>query len=66
MLKQTLIKKARNSQGYWRFTAVHYGSGTSYYVINIDFNGLLTSFRFTSFSEADQYFNSQTKKGRTK
>ncbi len=62
MLKNTLIKKTRNSKGYWRFTAVHYGSGTSYYVINISFTGFLTSFRFPTYSEANQYFNSQTKK----
>ena len=66
MQKQTLIKKARNSKGYWRFIVVHYNSGVIYYVNNISFTGFLTSFRFPTYSEADQYFNSQTKKGRTK
>ena len=41
---------------------IHYSSGVSYYVNNFDLNGTLTSNRFKSFVEADQYFNSQTKK----
>ena len=62
MFKSTLIKKIINSEGYWQFTVVNNNSSTGYYVINISFSGFLTSFCFPTFSEADQYFNSQTKR----
>ena len=65
MVRNTLIKKARNSKGYWRFIAVHYSSGVTYYVNNFSLNGTLISNSFKSFTEADQYFNSQTKNGRS-
>ena len=65
MVRNTLIKKARNSKGYWRFIAVNYSSGLTYCVNNFSLNGTLTSYRFKSFSEADQFFNSQTKNGRS-
>jgi hypothetical protein len=60
MVRNTLIKKARNSKGYWRLILVHYSSGIAYYVNHFSFNGSLNSYRFKSFSEADQFFNSQT------
>ena len=65
MVRNTLIKKARNSKGYWRFIAVHYSSGVTYYVNNFSLDGTLISNRFKSYSEAEQYFNSQTKNGRS-
>ena len=65
MVKNTLIKKARNSKGYCRFIAVHYSTGVTFYVNNFSLDGTLISNRFKSFSEADQFFNSQTKNGRS-
>ena len=65
MVKNTTIKKVRNSKGYWRLVVSYYPLGVSYYVNNFTLNGTLNSFRFKTFQEADQFFISQTKKGRS-
>ena len=62
MFKSTLIKKIINSEGYWQFTVANNNASISYYVINISFSGFLTLFCFPTYSEADQYFSSQTKR----
>ena len=63
MVKNTLIKKVRNSKGYWRFIVVYYTSGVSYYVNHFSLNGNLNSYRFKSYTAANQFFNSKTSKG---